>query len=192
MLDGRSNAGLTLNTFGDRRRHGTADIRILGIIFKIPTTQRISLNIHAGGQPPGDVKLQEFLCHSFPYLFQQYPVKALRQQHAHGKGRAILIVRNRTTVLFRLCEESMLNGGKKARVKDFSRFGFHFITSGQSQTGRAVSHHSGRQPQTIPKSAARLSGGARYPDTRSAESALPAADLTHEQGDQISGRYRFN
>ena len=73
MLDCRSDPGPGLHALCVRGSTHSGEQRVLGIVFKIPAAQRVSVDIHAGSQPERHMEILPFLCRRFCPLFQSAP-----------------------------------------------------------------------------------------------------------------------
>ena len=91
MLDGRTDTGLGLYTAHIGGGHFARDERILGVIFKVASAQRVAVDVHSRSQQQCDTELDQFLCHSCADFLQKRGVPALRQQHFHGPRGGVAI-----------------------------------------------------------------------------------------------------
>src|SRR5699024_10390957 len=91
MLDRHKAALPCLNPSAHGRRHLSGEQRILGEIFKVPSTQRISVYVHTWSKPIGDPVGFHFFSDCFSHPFDQFRIPCLRQCSSHRKRGGKLI-----------------------------------------------------------------------------------------------------
>ena len=69
MFDRGSDARNRLHALRDRRRHGSGDQGIFGIIFEVSAAERISVDIHARSQPERHPEVNRFMANRLADLF---------------------------------------------------------------------------------------------------------------------------
>ncbi len=92
VLDGGADAALLFHTDGVCSCAFTCNKGILGIVLKVSSAKRISVNVHARCQPQGNAKLNHFLTDDGAGLLDGLHIPALRQMGGDGNGGAILII----------------------------------------------------------------------------------------------------
>ena len=78
MLLRNAHAAHGLNAPGNGGCHFTGHEGIFRVVFKVPSAQRIAVDIEPRCQPDGYADLQHFLAYSIADLFQQFRVPCLR------------------------------------------------------------------------------------------------------------------
>ena len=84
MLLGNTNAAHTLDAPGDGGRHFTGNKGIFRVVFKIPSAQRIPVDIQPRRQPDGNTNLQHLFTHGSAHFFQKFRIPGLSQYRFTG------------------------------------------------------------------------------------------------------------
>lgn len=84
MLLGNTHTFPALNTPGDGRCHFTGNKGIFRVVFKIPSAQRIPMDVEARRQPDGNTNLQHLFTHGSAHFFQKFRIPGLSQYRFTG------------------------------------------------------------------------------------------------------------
>ena len=107
MLD----RGAALAVFLYAEGHGSGAFsgnqRILGIILKVSSAERIPVNVQSRRQPEIHMELLHFFSYHVPDLLDELRIPGLSQLGSDGDGRAVLIV------VDRICRDPALIKGSK-------------------------------------------------------------------------------
>ena len=183
MLDGGSAARHFLYTKGHGGGHHTGEKRILGIIFKVSSAERVSVDVHAGRQPQGHFKQCHFMADHFTDFFDQIHIPGLGEQSAHGNSGTVLMICD--SFLFPLfCEESSFQGLQETAGFDFSVD--YLVRLFETDTGRAVCENDACHIPGIHSSCGdSLCGSSRHGLPCGAEFALTGIHITCGEVNQL-------
>ena len=136
MFDRGSASRYFLHTQCHGCSHHTCQQRILGIIFKVSSAQRISVNVHTRCQPEGDTEQFHLVADHLTKFTNKIQIPGLCQKSSYRNCGTVLIIRS-SSFLFWCCEESTLQGRQEISRNDPAIL--YLIFFFQTQAGRAVS-----------------------------------------------------
>ena len=119
--------------------HDSGKKRIFRIVFKVSSTERIPMDVHARSEPQGYLEFLHLMADHFSDLFDQLRIPGLCQKGPYRNRRAILII-GHTTFFFRSSKESSLESSQEISGKDLSLI--YLILFFQTKSGRTISQRN--------------------------------------------------
>ncbi len=170
MLDGSAAAVYGLYAVGHGSSHLTGEQRILGVVFKVASAERIAVDVHARCKPQGYVEFIHFFRYGFADFVHHFFVPGLGKQRADGESGTELIIVFCALDIGISGKETVLDAHLERNGFDLAVY--HRITLEQTQAGRSVRQNDGSQVFICQSAAACLGSRAGNRDTCGAESAF--------------------
>ena len=144
MFDGRATSVIGLHTFCHSCCNRSCHIRIFGIIFKVSSAKRISVNVHTWSQPECHAKMFHLRSNHRTDFTDQFLIPCLCQKSSYRNCCAVLIISFSRKFSGIIVEKSTLQA-------EFERHGnnaafVYMIVFHQTKSRRSISKNNACQP----------------------------------------------